>query len=243
MRLTLKSLAVTFALTIGFVDIGQAAFASKIKVPKGLRQNISFDETYERYPAPQDLFHHLQRLLPALNIELLDGDCYKLTTQNTTVLGGNLPNFGAPLEKEPGALFVELYSKCLDQALNRGLRETSQASLTNLESLIGTENLPQLVLKSRGSELYRVLWTEIDEKTRQQIQERLLLEIVGPDILLEERNLVGPESVFGPEVRTKADLLRFIEKVSFENSNHGQELYALIRGTVQLLRLGPMLVN
>jgi hypothetical protein len=220
---------------VGGSDFAQAKVAH--------RKKVSFDENYERYPSPYDLFFHLERMLPATSKEYSSAECQRLGEENTTVLGGNLPNFGAPLENEPGALFTELYVKCFDFAFNTGLR--GQNAGENYQAILGEPIYMKMLAKTRSTtpaSISSIAWKDVEKAERIEILSRLAEYTVGPDEILEEKDLFGTDSVFGPEVRTKADLLALLERKGIENKSY-PTLYDIVRSTAILLRLGPTVLK
>lgn len=231
-------------------DAGAASSSRHGQRSRVKRTDISFQENYERYPAPYDLFFHLNRLLPALDIETLSQPCHRLSQENTTVLGGNIPSFGAPLEDLPGALFVELYVKCINEAFDKGLRSDASVTVKNMQAILGDSLLVELTqaataaLGTTGNRSQIAAWSSFSGDLRSRVLKRLIFYFVGPDSLLAEKGLIGKESVFGPEVKTVDDLARFVEKVSLEQApSQPADLSAVVRGAAILLRLGPTLLN
>ena len=206
--------------------------------------HASFDETYERYPAPYDLFYHLQRLLPSLTLSELGPQCHRLGEENATVLGGILPSFGSPLENEPGALFVELYVSCLREAFLQGLSKNETIALGNLQAILGKDLLKQIMFSSALTEALAVSaldWISLDVTIRNAILARIAEYVVGPDSLLLDLELIGKHSVFGPKVVTKQDLYRVMESKSQTKTT--TQLIDVIRGSTILLRLGPTVLR
>lgn len=212
--------------------------------PQAAVGNVSYDETYERYPAPYDMFYHLRRLFPLLERNRMPLECQYLNEQNTTVLGGILPNFGAPLEKEPGALFTELYVKCLDAAFEVNLYPTAQNQVENLERLIGKDviqAIPTSFFSSR-TDVVRIKWVTLTNQVKIKILEALIENVAGPDEFLLSRNIIGDESVFGTAGGTKQQLLALVERKALERQPDA-ELWQVLRDVTILLRIGPTLLK
>ncbi len=233
-------------ITLSFVLLVVPAVGSAkvLKGAKDVRHRVSFDETYDRYPAPYDLFFHIDRLLPHLQRDQLNFECQRLGEENTTVLGGNLPNFGAPLENEPGALFTELYARCLDNAFDVALRNGNETTRGNLIAIFGEKLTAELegIPPGFGTWSDFPTWGALPKDLQTRLLERLLVYVVGPDEILEDKDLIGTNSVFGPEVQTKSALLALLERKSLENAPQ-KNLFSVIRGSTILLRLGPTILR
>lgn len=217
-------------------------------------QNASFEEKNRRYPAPYDMFNHLKRIIPQLDYTRVPQECWSLTESNAAVLGSTIPSYGQPLETEPGALFVQLYSKCLRETIRIGISDDSTQRDSNLNALLGAElvsAMAQLANQGRtdprpaGEVLPHFPWSAYSPEVQQRILSRLVLYLIGPIAILKRYKYIGPNNAFGLKLETAQDLTDHLNRVTTgENPTRASaSLLKVIQSVTVILRLGPILLN
>ncbi len=196
--------------------------------------NTSFKKELIRYPAVLAFFAQLNRIIRIRDGVQINPDCRELTNNNASILGAVDPASGQALESAPGALYFNLYQKCIRHMVE-AVSENKDVMIKNQILILGSEF---------DSSITENLWKQIQfsslkPELQTSIISSFILFLVGPDTILEVSNYIGEKNAFNkPEIKTGNDLAIFIQ--SQINSNFSkaslQEVYIIV---ASLLRLGP----
>jgi len=196
----------------------------------------SFRKDVNRYPSVLGFFSQMNRIVPVRGDIEINPDCTEVTNNNASILGAVDPSLGQAIESSPGALYFNLYKKCVKTIVESVFKSPSLLE-QNQEIILGRD-LAKL-LKNKA-------WNQIGLSTMSddlqiRIIERFIYFLVGPDIVLQASRYIGENNVFKlDEIRTSHDLaLLLLNEVKRQNQN--LTLEQLYIKAACFLRLGPAL--
>lgn len=196
--------------------------------------NTSFKKDLNRFPGVLAFFAQLNRIVPIREGIQIDPDCKEVTNNNASILGAVDPAAGQALESTPGALYFNLYQKCIRHIFER-VSEKNDVMLKNQTLILGSD-FDSTALKNPWKSIG---FNSLKPELQVSIISRFILFLIGPDVILEAANYTGEKNVFGqPEIKSGVDLAAFLQNQinsNFPNASL-QEVYVIIAG---LLRLGP----
>lgn len=256
-----------------FAVIASQAYAfSKKPIPNQIRNSLintaSFEESFERFPSPYGVIQQFKRIFPVMNDSVRSSSCLRIDERSAPVIGAIDPLQGSALEKEPGALFYQFYQDCVYELSKSTFMDKTLAS-QNSQLILGND-LDMAISKrlekfpcnhemgladacgfSETQEKKWGFWTRVqfhhlDMELRLSMMSQFIEFLIGPEEILEERNYIGQNTVFGLPIANKGELARFILKQladleSRDGSAKSPLVYEIYAETAILLRLGPVL--
>lgn len=186
-------------------------------------QKVAFEETYDRTHGLYEISIQLLQVLPHFSPELTDKQCYLLTPENYLPSGGINPHQGKSIDKQPGAIYINLYYNCIVNTVNTHLN-SDQYGFNNLMDIMTSSQYEEILSefssdfaneKMRTPNLYaahtKLFLTSSAKKMSRarlsQITEQIIEHIVGPREVWGAAKLIGDSSIFNDKPRLAVELI------------------------------------
>ena len=196
----------------------------------------SFRKDVNRYPSVLGFFSQMNRIVPIRGDVAVNPDCTEVTNNNVSILGAVDPSLGQAIESSPGALYFNLYKKCV-KTIVESVFKSPVLLEQNQEIILGHD-----LAKSFKNKLWsNIQISNLNADLQIRIIERFIYFLIGPDIVLQAENYIGDNNVFKlDEIKTSHDLALFLlNEIKQQNQNITlEQLYIKL---ACFLRLGPAL--
>ncbi len=200
----------------------------------------SFDKTEVRYPSVLAILESLNRIAPFQKIVQQRSEldpCQSVNADAVNIMGAIDPAQIQPLETQPGALFFNYFEKCAKQIVTLGFSDPTNAK-KNSDLILG----PQLARAVGSPNWSSLRFSQLPVELQNQIVDRMIFFLVGPEEVLQHFNYVGPENVFRSKIANSSELRQFLRD-NLLKANADESLLSFYFHLAALLRLGPILRN
>ncbi len=212
-----------------------------LAIDRSMLHRVAFDETESRYPAPLAIIENIKAVAP-FRSETINDACLRVTVESAPLIGAIDPQQLQPLEPNPGPLFFSFVEKCMKRVAKFGFQDADSAQ-KNSELILGRD----LMARVTNSRQAMAFWnstriSSLPRDVQQQMVERFIYYVVGPEEVVRYFNYIGPQSVFGQNFESSQALAAFLlEKL--EARVPGDTVLGFYSRTAVLLRLGPVMKN